>query len=370
VLTTFDRYLIKRYLHAFVILFISTYGLYVVIDGFTNADEFQKGKESTIAILGWMAVYYGFQSIEFFDLLAPFLSMMATMVVFALLHKNSEIFPVLAAGVPIYRLALPVVVGVMLVNTVAIVNQECVIPRVAPQLRGERAETEQGDQPVEPLYDRARIHIGGSKLSLIENRLEDAEFILPPGLVRELTALKSPEAIFLPERDDRPGGWLLRDVHPSFEDIPLTDRGRHYIRQTNRAQDVFVLSDVSIDQLTNRARNYQYLSTRQLLHRIRHPSPGLVSIRSQTLYFHNRLVLPLVNVLTVFVIVPLVLRRESRSLVTNMALCALFLGVLYGAGQLFQYLGHARLMAPDLAVWAAAVLNGSVGAWLSDRVQT
>ena len=40
--TTFDRYLIARYLQIFVILFVSMFGLFVVIDGFSNVDEFQE----------------------------------------------------------------------------------------------------------------------------------------------------------------------------------------------------------------------------------------------------------------------------------------------------------------------------------------
>ena len=35
---TFDRYLLKRYLHVFAIGFIATYGLYIVFDAFSNAD--------------------------------------------------------------------------------------------------------------------------------------------------------------------------------------------------------------------------------------------------------------------------------------------------------------------------------------------
>ena len=66
-LTTFDRYLFKRYLYTFVVLFISLFGLFVVIDGFTNVDEFQMGKESSADMLRWVAVYYGYQAIQFFD---------------------------------------------------------------------------------------------------------------------------------------------------------------------------------------------------------------------------------------------------------------------------------------------------------------
>ena len=41
-LSTFDRYLTWRLLHTFAMLFIATYGLYVVIDLFMNIDEFQE----------------------------------------------------------------------------------------------------------------------------------------------------------------------------------------------------------------------------------------------------------------------------------------------------------------------------------------
>jgi len=39
--TTFDRYLLRRFWHVFGIGFFATVGLYVVFDGFTNVDAFQ-----------------------------------------------------------------------------------------------------------------------------------------------------------------------------------------------------------------------------------------------------------------------------------------------------------------------------------------
>lgn len=370
-LTTFDRYLFKRYLHAFVILFVCTYGLYVVIDGFSNVDAFQSGKDSTAEVLEWMATYYGYQAVQFFQVIAPVLSVLAMMTVFALLQKNGELHPVLAAGVPVYRLALPVLLGVLVVTAVAVMCQELVIPRIAHQLQSNRVEEKQDTRPVEPLYDKTRIHIGGRKLSLDENRLEQAEFMLPvPDLVFELTSLKAGEAIYLPESDRNPSGWVLKNVQPPYEQIPLTETGRKFVRRTNSPADVFVVTDVSIDQLTNRSKNYRYLSTGQLLHRIRHPSTGLISIGGQTMYFHSRMVRPLLNVLAVFLVVPLVLRRESRSLVVNMAICSLVMGTLYGSAQLFVYLGEVRLIAPDLAAWCPAILSGSLGAWLREVAQT
>lgn len=371
-LTTFDRYLIQRYLHAFIVLFVSMLGLFVVIDGFTNVDAFQEGQESTRETLLWMGQYYGFQAIQFFDLTAPILSVLAMMIVFALLHKNSELHPVLAAGVPVYRLALPVMFGTLIVNGVVFANQELVIPAVSHHLQAARTEEKRDARPVEPLYDKSQIHIRGKNLSLEDRRLEKAEFILPvtPKIVREMTALKADEAIYFPKSESRPGGWLLRNVDPPYERIPFAEEGPHYVRRTQRAEDVFVLSDVGVNQLTNRSKNFRYLSTPQLIDRIRNPSTGLMSIRGPSLYFHSRLVRPLLGVLAVFVVVPLVLRRESRSLVANMALCGLVMGLLYGCGEVFRYLAHAHVIAPDLAAWSPAILTGGLGAWLSEVAQT
>ena len=40
-MNTFDRYILRRFWHVFAIGFVATFGLYVVFDAFTNADEYQ-----------------------------------------------------------------------------------------------------------------------------------------------------------------------------------------------------------------------------------------------------------------------------------------------------------------------------------------
>ena len=56
--TTFDLHLLRRFLHTYVILFVTLFGLYVVIDGFTNVDGFQEGGAGTSQVLRRMATYY------------------------------------------------------------------------------------------------------------------------------------------------------------------------------------------------------------------------------------------------------------------------------------------------------------------------
>lgn len=371
-MTIFDRYLLRRYLHTFTILFVSTYGLYVVIDGFTNVDAFQENQETTTGALSWMARYYACQSTLFFDMIAPTLSVVAVMVVFAVLQKNSELHPILAAGIPAWRLFVPVIVGTMLVNAVILANQEIVIPGIAHELMKPRSREDARDHSVEPLYDRkTRIHIGGRELNLAERRLEGAEFLLPPpDIAHELTTLKAREAVWSEATDERASGWVLRDVQPPLEAIALTPAGAKFVRRTDQPNEIFIVTDVSFDQLNSRTQNYRFLSSGELLRRIKNPSTGIVSIRGQMLHFHIRLIRPLLNVIAVFVAVPLMLRRESRGLVTNMAVSAGIMGALYGVAQLLWYLGQTSLMASDLAAWSPAILCGAVGAWLSGSMQT
>ena len=53
-LSTFDRYLLARMLHTFIVFFVATYGLYIVIDLFTNIDAFQVESQAA-ADAAWKA---------------------------------------------------------------------------------------------------------------------------------------------------------------------------------------------------------------------------------------------------------------------------------------------------------------------------
>src|SRR5262249_55829541 len=133
VFTTFDRYLFNRFIYAFVALFIASVGLFAVVDGFMNLDAFQKeaGDRGTAALLLSMGRHYFIHSSVLLDLLGPTACVLAVLTTMALLMKHGELHPLLAAGVPTYRLAVPFVAGVLTINGVMIANQEFVIPRVA-----------------------------------------------------------------------------------------------------------------------------------------------------------------------------------------------------------------------------------------------
>lgn len=372
-MTIFDRYLIRQYLRTFVILFLSAYGLVIVIDGFTNIDSFQEGETNgTLNLLARMGKYYFFQASTFFNLLASILSTVAVMVVLALLRKHSEIYPILAAGIPVYRLVTPLVVGVICLNVLISINQEIIIPRISHQLLAARNEASVEEHKIDPINDYASgIRIGGQGLSVTRGVMLEAQFVLPrPQVAHELTTLTSETASYYEAVGERPAGWLLKNVNRLYEQLPLTEEGVRRVLPVENPQNLFVVTDVSFQDLSNRSQSHQLISTPALIQRIKNPTFSVLSVRSQTVHLHNRLLRPILDVIAVFIAVPLILRRESRSLVMNMASCtAVFLLVMISV-QASQYLGSSNLIDLETAAWLPTILSGTLGAWLTGVAQT
>lgn len=383
-LTTFDRYLTGRLLHTFALLFLAAYGLYVVIDLFMNIDEFQdnaaKGMESAAAsrhmlLFGGIGRYYFYRAFEFFEMAGPILIVISVITVLGLLRKSSETFPLLAAGIPAFRLLRPLLLSAAVLNLCLIVNQEFMIPALAVQLQRPRGSETTEVQRVEPVYDYSNflMHIDGDQVLVDSQTLIGASFSLPEThLSTRSCVLKAEQARFITAdgRKAKRSGWLLQNIQGEFDPSVLTSLGRERIHAVNDGQDVFIYSEVTFDQLYNRGKNLKLLSSLQLIRRIQNPSTGTVPLRSQSLALHTRITRPILCLLSITIALPLVVRRESHSLITNMAVCSAVLGGSYALTQACMACGSSGLLAPDLAAWLPVILNGAASTWTANLVQT
>jgi lipopolysaccharide export system permease protein len=368
--TTFDRYLIARYLQIFVILFVSVFGLYVVIDGFSNVDEFQDHSASALNLLARMGSYYGYQSTLFLDMCGPILTVIDAMIVFALLLRNSELQPVLAAGVPTWRLLVPVIISTVVVNGVMTLNQEFVIPRIADVLQTPRDSLMKGAIQIEPLTDPSSgIHIDGQDLSLNPQFIKNAQFVLPPDIAQEMTTLKATEAVYYAASDEHPAGWRLKNVETPFSQLALTKEGRKLVLALQNPKELYIVSELSFDLLYNRLQSSKLISTAELIHRLQSPAFGQATVRLAQ-HLHARLVRPLANILAALLAIPLILRKESRGLITNMALSAAVLTAMLAVSEAVAYCGRTGSLTPELSAWIPIFLAGTLFTWLSGIMQT
>ena len=379
---TFDLYLVKRFLHTYAGLFVTFYGLYVVIDGFTNMDGFQEGAEHFGVVLARMGRHYGWQSAVLLDLTGPVLLVCTVMVSLALLVRNGELAPMLAAGVPTSRVTRPFLLGTAAMTAVLTLNQEVVLPGIAHELQAPKNDVDLIYKDVEPTLDfSSGVAVNDGRLNLREMTVEEVEFTLPkPDLVSEFVWLRADSATFRPAGGGVPAGWVLSGCEPPFEDLPLTPRGCALVRRVERKDpetdaptptgEVFVRSDIDFSQLHSQTRRAARCGTPDLIGRIRNPAFSPRAKREQAVTLHERFRQPVLNLLAVLVAVPLVIRREGRGLIVCLAACSGVMGVLLGVMQGGRMLGIAGLIPADLACWLPVFLVGGLAAALGGKVLT
>ena len=371
--TTFDQYLFSRYTYVLGVFFLASMGLFTVIDGFTNLDAFQLKDEGTLAMLVRMSRYYLYQSSLIFDLVGPSLSVISVMVVLAMLLKNNEFYPVVATGVPTYRIAMPLVFGVFVVAIMLFANQEFIIPNVAPHLQGTHGTSVADAQKFDPQYDsKTWIFVSGQELAPARQRIVKPTFVLPtPSIVTDYEPeLRGEYAAFIPARGQTSAGWLLKNVAPAFDLQKLTPAGRKVVIPHKNGKDLFLALGITFDQLQNRSTGFRYLSTRDLIHRIQHPTAHASSNRAQVMHLHGRFTRPLVSLMSVFLVIPLILRKEKDNLVANIFTCTLMLGVILAIGQGMEFLGQTTLVRPEIAAWSPILFGGTLAGWLTGTVRT
>jgi len=370
-MTTFDRYLLRRYVHVFAVGYLALFGLYFVIDVFANvSDLFDQNKE-TFSLVTGIIFYYSYRACYFFGMIGGTLEVVSAMVAMALVQKHGELNPILSAGISTFRLIRTLLVGSFIVNGLILINQEFIIPRIAMNLRFEPGQQRQGLSEIEPVKDFATDMLIVGKLNLQAQKLDDAQFVLPPPKLSEkLTTIKAVEAIPQNKLHHHRVGWLLKGASVTYDALQLTEMGRRYIKPGSVPDELFIRSDVVFDRLYNRDSHYEYLPTWELMRRLRNPSFSSRSLLSQNMFVQARLTKPLLNLVVVAVGVPFVVRRESVSVLTNLAVCCGVMAAMLGVNETYLYLGKANILAPEVAVWAPIITWGTAAAWLSGIVRT
>jgi len=375
-MSTFDRYILRRFWHVFVVSFIAMMGLYIVIDAFNNIDNFfNEGDSGTVGVMWTMARFYTFRSSMFFDTIGGIVSVTAVTVVLSLILRHGELNPVLSAGIPTYRLLFPLLWGMVMVSAVMVINKELIIPRIADELQIAAGKSGDEDEAVQPVWDFATMmQISGDRLYPARNAMTRPDFVLPtPDFVEEPTALSGSEAIFLPADENRPrSGWLIREANPSFDKLKLRlkQAGRATITRGTAADEIFIATEIDFDRLYRPNKNVDFISTPELIRRIKSPAYSVLSVRENSLYLHQRFTQPILNILLLFLILPLIIRREARGLVVSMCLSGLMQGVVFGTAQACLWLASIDVIGPDLAAWGPVIATGGLATWCWPMLRT
>ena len=360
-----DRYLLRQFVQVFLICFLSLAGLFVVLDAFSNLDEFFKYTDSTGDLVGMMGEYYAFRTLMFFEQLGGVLALIAAMFTVTWIQRHNELTALMAAGISRLRVVTPVILAAAVISLINAAGRECVIPHFRAQL-SRSARDLQGDQAqkLQPREDhRTYIILGGAQTFANEQRIQDASFLLPRELDQWGAQLIAANAYYRQPRADRPGGYLLKGV---TQPVDLAARaslqlaGERVVITPHDEPDwlagdeCFVVSDITFDQLTGGKSWRQFSSTAELVRGLRNPSLDYgADVR---VAIHTRFVQPLLDVTLLFLGLPLVLTRENRNVFLAIGLCLLLVSLFLIVVLAGQYLGTVYLISPALAVWLPLML--------------
>jgi lipopolysaccharide export system permease protein len=358
-----DYYLLRQFLKTFLICFLSLMGLYVIIDCTTHMGDFIRCGEKSGSVLMLMGRLYGYRTLGFFDRTSNVLTLISVMFTVAWIQRHNEMTALLSAGVSRIRIIKPLICAAVVICLLAAINREITIPRFREELT-RKSEDLIGDQgqDLKSVYDiQTMVLIGGKATYADQKRIETPNFLLPETLWKYGKQVSAEKAFYLPSEDGKhPSGYLFEGVtEPKHLDtrpsLPLSGKEvlitPHDRPEWLKADQCFIVSDLSFEQLTG---NVEFSSVHQLIDRLHNPSMAFdADVRVK---IHSRFVQPFLDIVLLFLALPLVVRRESRNVFLAIGICmgvtTVFMLTVIG----FQWLGDNSMLNPALAAWAPMMI--------------
>lgn len=366
--TTLDRMLLFNYLRYYAIVLISLLDLYVVIDLFTNLDDFSKG--GFWDNLSHITAYYSTRISQIFDRLSEAMTLIAAVFTVAWMQRNNELLPQLSAGVSARRVIRPVVFGAMLTLALGPLNQEFVIPRIAEDLSTDRDDAKNEKATlVRGAFDSSGVHIEGFRGFRRDQKVEWMFVTFPEGAPSGLAHLTARNAEYIPAQGQKPmtGGWILYEASPLMPD-PLPTNLTQLEYGEKVAKYFLKTNETDFDTITRPANWYVYASTPRLRDLLAKPDSKRQPAVATT--FHMRLTRPLCGLLLVLMGLAVILRDQNRNVFISVGLCLILAGLFYAIMLGCKYLGEADIVAPALAAWLPVLVFGPFTVSLFDAVHT
>lgn len=140
---TIDRYILKAFFINYIIALGVLVGLYIILDLFVNLDEFTNIRAvSTLQTFLMIVDFYGHNMFLYFSQLAGVITLVAGCFTLGRLHRTNELTAILATGTSLYRVAAPVLLAGLAMNTLWLIDQEFIIPNIAGKLARKHGDIE------------------------------------------------------------------------------------------------------------------------------------------------------------------------------------------------------------------------------------
>ncbi|MCH2153018.1 MAG: LptF/LptG family permease [Phycisphaerales bacterium] len=358
----------------FILLFALLYLFAVVIDVILNLDVFSKIAKSQLdentgifshvfAVIRVALGYHIPQFFQFYAWLWGILAIGAMAFTVTQMSRHRELVALLAGGWNLQRVAMPLILVACLLGSIQVLNQELVLPRLAPLLLRNHDQAGQPGVhsfPVPITVDSNSRLLQAASFDPVTSTLGQLSFIerSPEGLA--VRRIRAASAVW--DQDRR--GWILEDGVA----IELDRDEGGPARAMRPVDETFVETDLSPRLLLMKRHGSLsgMLSVAQLLDLLDGPETRESASLRRSLW--NRFVAIGVNILILMVAMPFFLDRLPTGLLKRTVSCAALVLPLYivaAAVMLMPIPGVSSMVGVFLPLVVLMPLGFARFAWLN-----
>lgn len=363
-MTRIDRYILFLYFRVFLICFLTLSGLLIVVQVFTNLDEFiQYGRQRGNFALA-LTEYFSPYLLTIYDRMCGLLTLLATMFVVAWLYRTNEMTAILAAGISKGRVIRSIMIASAILILLAAVSRELLIPTYAstlsknPQdLQGERT------QPIRPTEDLEKgVLIAGRNLQPATSSILQPVFKFSGPSIQVTRQITGGTAKYLPADESHPQGFLVskaRPTEPFGDRVSVKHNGQYYLMLPKdnvwlKEDECFIPTTIEFDILRG-GTSKQFASTSDLIWRLRHQSKLYGADLKVSV--HTRFLQPLIDYTQLLIGLPMILSNRNRNLVGMIISSILSFGIFFAVSIGIHSLGTSEtFLSPSMAAWAPLLI--------------
>ena len=373
-MTRIDRYLLFLYVRILVICFASLTGLIIVVQVFSNLDEFMRFAEKRgVGLAEVLFSYYGPFAVATFERLSGLFALLALLFVVAWLYRTNEFTALMAAGVTKWRVIRPLLIASACVIFGASALREFVIPTFQDRLDSNPQDLSgEVARPVKPADDaRAGVLITGQHLlpmleQIVNPAIRLSRTDMQEAYGRQITGSIAEYRI---GSEGRPNGFLLRGITrpkniDSLNSTYAVDGGALLLTRKDtdwlEPGTCFLVSDVEYESLRGGTGWKQFASTAELISHSRMGTRGKDNdLQTQ---IHQRLLRPFIDWTLLLLAIPVLMARADRHVFMVAGSCLLLVSGFSGFVMGLAWIGSSGyLLDPINAVWLPLVIFLPIG---------
>jgi lipopolysaccharide export system permease protein len=346
-----DRYILRGFWRNLVIGFVAFTVIYVTVDLSEKSDTYYDNK----ATIGKVASFYFYQLPWIILLTMPISVLLSTVFTLGRLSRDNELTALVASGMPITRIARPILISAFFISIASLLFSELIVPFANRRADRIMAVDIEGSRKQESYKYRKDLHYQGEgnrtwyaerydiKLSVLLNvtlhEYEDSK------LVRRIDAKKAfwdgSKWVFME--------GAVRDFHNAGETVTPFHRMEMPLLPEKP-------EDIAKEEIDPEEMNFFEL--RNHIDKIRRGG-GSIDKYLVDLYF--KFSFPFTSLIFAIIGAALSSAKRKPSMATGFGMTLLISFMYYGILRVGQSLGHSGVLHPLLGAWMGNIVFALIG---------